>query len=121
MKQNDPTRKDFEMTPVEKARSILTELVRKRQAGLTRQEEIARKREELSFAALSGDRAAAKQLAALGEESLQSSMDLENVTAAIRQAQVNLAAACRSPLQAGELRQKPRVVEQLDAAGVQQR
>lgn len=68
------------------ARAVLADLEAKRQAALARQQELAGEREELAFAAATGDAAARQTLATLTKDAATAAIEIENLASAIAEA-----------------------------------
>lgn len=104
------------MDAVAAATGALGELEERRRAAVARQGELAEERSRLSYAALAGDdKAAAKRLAALTQETATADLEIENIRSAIVEAKARLAAAERDAEMAAELKRAEQARERLAA------
>ena len=89
---------------VEESRRIVAELENKLAAAEARAVELQTERRRLSFAANTGDDAAAKKLKSLNTEAAHINLDVENVRSAIDEAKRRLAAAERNEAMAASVK-----------------
>jgi hypothetical protein len=100
------------MSDIQKAETVLAELTEKRDAHLERGTKLAADRREIAFAANTGDQGARKKLDALNHESALHERELENLSAAIEEANKRLDAARREETLKGD-RKKAALLREL--------
>jgi len=83
------------MSDIQKAETVLAELTAKRDDHLERGKKLTDDRREIAFAANTGDQGARKKLDALNHEAALHERELENLSAAIEEANKRLDAARR--------------------------
>jgi chromosome segregation ATPase len=92
---------------VEAASATLANLEQQRSDGLQRKADLAEQRQAIAFAAATGNEMASKSLAALNQQTYQLSLDIENLDAAIAEAERRIAAA-EAAAHLEDLREKAR-------------
>jgi hypothetical protein len=101
------------MSDIQKAETVLAELIAKRDAHLERGTKLADDRREIAFAANTGDQGARKKLDALNHEAALHERELENLSAAIEEAIKRLDAARREENLKGDRKKALRLRELL--------
>jgi hypothetical protein len=83
-----------EQTSIDQAQRVARELEDRRRLLLERKQELDESRQRVSFDALTGDAKAKALLEKLNTEAQRHGLDMENLLAAIAQAEANVAAVC---------------------------